>query len=186
MNYNPGKHHRRSIRLKGFDYSQPGAYFITLCVQDRICLFGDITDGILVLNDAGRMIEEWFFEIGHKFQDIQTDVYVVMPNHFHCIVLNVGADLRVCPDTSERPDNKGEHTGSPLPKIVQWYKTMTTNEYIKNVKITGWKPFNRILWQRNYYEHIIRNEIDLNRIREYIRTNPLSWDDDEENPKYII
>ncbi len=229
MKYNPDIHKRRSIRLKDYDYSQAGAYFITICAQDRECLFGKITDGKMVLNDAGRMIEKWFFELENKFRDIQPDVHMVMPNHFHCIVINVGADLRVCPDSGEnhdnlgeRPDklgeragsslhghsdfhhdhsrenpnhssiypekldenrdNSGEHAGSPLRKIVQWYKTMTTNEYIKNVKINGWQPFNKKLWQRNYYDHIVRNEFEVNSIREYIINNPLQWDNDEENP----
>jgi hypothetical protein len=110
-----------------------------------------------------------------------------MPNHFHGIIqINntntapVGTDLRVCPDNRVCHDNagdhkKGEHTGSPLHRMVQWFKTMSTNDYIRNVKNNNWTPFNKKLWQRNYYEHIIRNEKSYLRISEYIRTNPLKW-----------
>ena len=99
---------------------------------------------------------------------------------FHSVIWNVGADLRVCPNDDNK---KGEHIGSPLPAIVQWFKTMTTNEYIRAVKQCGWPSFPGKLWQRNYYDRIIRDEDELNRIREYIIYNPLRWADDEDNPK---
>ncbi|MCR4418000.1 MAG: hypothetical protein NUV92_09700 [Ignavibacteria bacterium] len=212
MKYDPSKHHRRSIRLKGYDYSQAGAYFVTICTKNRECLFGTIENGKMVLNDAGKMIEKWYFKLPNKFPDIRCDEYIIMPNHIHFIIINVGADNHVCPDNSNhrvnhdnsdqrvKPNNsdqhvnpdkidgnihsgehidRGEHKGSPLPRVVQWFKTMTTNEYIFNVKNMGWKPFNGKLWQRNYYEHIIRNEEELNRIRKYIITNPLKWELDK-------
>ena len=205
MKFNLEIHHRRSIRLKGYDYSQAGAYFITICTQNRECLLGEIADGQMQLNDAGKMIEKWYFELMNKFPDIQCDEHIVMPNHFHCVIHNVGADLRVCPNNTGQSRNMGhlqnigyshvivptlksgeykmgEHIGSPLQNVVQWFKTMTTNEYIRHVKQNGWKPFNGKLWQRNYYEHIIRNEDDLNQIREYIMNNPWKWDLDDENP----
>ncbi|GBD25830.1 hypothetical protein HRbin30_01155 [bacterium HR30] len=230
MKYDPNKHHRRSIRLKDYDYSQPGAYFITIVTQDRVCLFGDVVDTEMRLNDAGRMVQKWWGELNHKFPNVQTDEYVVMPNHFHGIVLimsnpvgAVGADPRVCPDNSGAhmgttgahavgadpcvcpdPDDPmrahmgtrgahagaggahmGAHIGAPLPGIVRWFKTMTTNEYIRGVKQSGWPPFNGRLWQRNYYEHIIRNDESLNRIRQYIADNPRRWAFDRENPAAI-
>jgi len=135
----------------------------------------------MVLNDAGRMIEKWYRELPEKFNGIALDEYIIMPNHIHYIIENtdpVGADLCVCP----RNADAGEHAGSPLQKIVQWFKTMTTNEYIREVKRNGWQPFNGKLWQRNYYEHVIRNDEDLRHIREYITQNPLKWELDEENP----
>lgn len=174
---NRERHHRHSLRLKGYDYSQVGAYFITICVRNRECLFGEIVNGKMFLNNAGHMVEKWYFELPKKYSDIQCLEYIVMPNHFHCIIQNVGADLHVCPYP-----NKGEHAGSPLRNIVQWFKTMTTNDYIRNAKQNGWEPFEGKLWQRNYYEHIIRNETELNALREYIVNNPLKWDEDEENP----
>lgn len=179
MKFDPKKHHRRSIRLKGYDYSKPGGYFITICTQNRELLFGTVRNGHIILNDAGRMIQQWYFGLEFKFPDIQCDQHIIMPNHFHAIIIIVGADLRVCPKTNTHAKPKqGEHTGSPLPKIVQWFKTMTTNHYIQGVNNNGWMPFDKKLWQRNYWEHIIRDENNLNRIRRYIIENPLKWQDD--------
>lgn len=162
VKYNTDMYPRRSIRLQGYDYSRAGAYFVSICMQNRECLFGKIINGEMVLNDAGNMVAKWYCEIENKFPDIKTDEFICMPNHVHFIVVNVGADLRVCPDKS------GEHIGSPLHGVVQWFKTMTTNEYIRGVKQHGWPSFPGKLWQRNYYEHIIRDEQELNKIREYI------------------
>ena len=113
-----------------------------------------------------------------------TDTYIVMPNHFHAIFVNngggdVGADLRVCPDILGEHNILGEHTGSPLHAVVQWFKTMTTNEYIRGVKTLGWQTFDKKLWQRNYYEHIIRNDDAYQRIADYITNNPMKWKDDK-------
>ena len=194
MKYNPDIHHRKSIRLKGYDYAQAGLYFITLCTQNRECLFGEIINGVMVNNNAGTMIEKWYFKLENKYPNIKCHEMIVMPNHFHCIVQNVGpvdpvgADLRVCPDVC--PDDltetdklgtdfRDEHIGSPLHRVVQWFKTMTTNEYIRGVKTLNWQPFNGKLWQRNYYEHIIRNEQSLHNISEYIINNPQNWDKDK-------
>jgi len=217
MTNDPERPHRRSIRLKEYDYSQVGAYFITIVTQDQACLFGEIMDGKMHLNDAGRMVEKGWLELNRKFPTIETDEYIVMPNHFHGIVVIVGADLRVCPDTTVGADlcvcpdvmetdprvypcelgahagaplqqsgthvtKLGAHIGAPLPSIIQWFKTMTTNEYIRGVKTSGWLPFRGRLWQRNYYEHIIRDDESLNSIREYITNNPLQWEMDRENP----
>ena len=208
MLYNPSLHHRRSIRLKGYDYSQAGLYFITICCQNHICRFGTIENGEMVLNDAGQMIEKWCAELTNKFPDIELDRYVIMPNHYHAIIVNngcgamVGADLRVCPDENMRvqgahagkgahagaplPNAKtgehdilGEHTGSPLHAVVQWFKTMTTNEYIRGVNNLGWQRFDKKLWQRNYWEHIIRNDKSYQRIADYIVNNPASWENDK-------
>ncbi len=187
MKYNPDIHHRRSIRLKGYDYSQCGYYLITVCTQGRRCLLREIKKGRLILNDAGKMIGRWWNELKNKYANIEIDEYVVMPNHCHGIINivgTVGADLCVC------PDKKGEHAGSPqqadsplqarpIYKMVQWFKTMTSNEYIRNVKQNHWKPFEGKLWQRNYYEQIVRDEISLRRIREYIVNNPYQWQKDK-------
>ncbi len=208
---------------------------VTICVQSRQCLFGEIVNNKMMLNDAGNMIEKWYDELENKFQDIHCDEHIIMPNHFHCIIENVGADLRVRPDNQNiRPDNQnasdidsnrqneklldaknilgehdknttgehdknitgehdknttgehdknttGEHKGSPLHRVVQWFKTMTTNEYIRGVKNNHWSPFDGKLWQRNYYEHIIRDENSYDRIREYIMNNPLQWESDKFN-----
>ncbi len=214
MKYNPDIHHRRSIRLKGYDYSRAGLFFITICTQNRDCVFGEIENGEMVLNDAGRMAKKWWNELNHKYPNIELHEQVAMPNHFHGIIqikspvtAPVGADLRVCPET-ETPDvwpaetrqssqtgqsqriaptdmtKSGEHAsvehiGSPLHRMIQWFKTMTTNEYIRGVKNKNWKRFDKKLWQRNYYEHIIRDEKSYYQISEYIQTNPLKWQDDK-------
>ena len=225
--YNPQIHHRRSIRLKGYDYSQAGLYFVTICVQKRKCLFGKIVGTDLrvcpemILNDAGKMVEKWYYVLEQKFPDIKCHQMMIMPNHFHCIIENVGAigaNLRVRPITNDsdkhinnhpdihinnhpdiyinndsnkyinnHPDKyinndsnktEGEHIGSPLYRVVQWFKTMTTNEYIRGVKNLGWQPFDGKLWQRNYYEHIIRNEKSYHNITNYIINNPAKWAED--------
>lgn len=195
------QHHRRSIRLKGYDYSQAGLYFITICTQHRAYLFGEIRNGEMILNDAGKMVEKWYDELQNKFNDIKCHAMVVMPNHFHCIVENTGS-VGVGPIMGENvgdgnmtgetirenhilgehvgDDNiMGEHVGSPLRDVVRWFKTMTTNHYIRGVKQNNWTPFDGKLWQRNYYEHIIRNDESYQRISEYIINNPANWNIDK-------
>lgn len=181
--------HRRSIRLRDYDYAQSGLYFVTICVHDRLCLFGDIYNDVMRLNDAGTMTHQWFIELENKFPDLQCDEFICMPNHIHLIIAKtgkreyqqtVGSDLCVRPSPSESTQ-KGDPNGSasPLQKIVQWYKTMTTNEYIRGVKNDGWVTFSKRLWQRNYWEHVIRSEQELYEIREYINNNPARWATDE-------
>jgi putative transposase len=193
MAYDSKIHHRRSIRLKGYDYSQAGLYFITMCVQNKDYLFGNIVDEQMITNDAGKMVEKWYLELENKFPDIECGEYVVMPNHFHCIIENngkgnpnihkessptVGADLCVCPNHTCEP-SLGEHAGSPLHHVIQWFKTMSTNEYIRSVKISGWQRFNSKLWQRDYWEHIIRDQKSFDEISDYIINNPINWDTDK-------
>lgn len=154
MIYDPEKHHRRSIRLKGYDYSQPGAYFVTICTYNRLCLFGDVIDEEINLNDAGRMVWKWWNELDNKYRHIQPDRAVVMPKHFHGIILihddsHVGVPLCVHPNMDKlthtiQNDKKGysgrmgqPHRVAPtttLGGIVDWFKTMTTNAYIRGVK----------------------------------------------------
>lgn len=169
-------YNRHSIRLQGYDYSLSGMYFVTICTQDKLCLFGEVADGEMVLNDAGEMVMQIHNELPNKFSDIQCHEVIVMPNHIHFIVENVGADLCVCPMNN---NDLGEHAGSPLHRVVQWFKTITTNRYINGVKSQGWKPFNRKIWQCNYYEHIIRNEKSNTNITNYIASNPINWKSDD-------
>lgn len=126
------------------------------------------------------MAVHWWNELQHKYPNVELDEYCVMPNHLHGILVIkdsdhtiVGADLRVGPDAA---------AGVPLPVMMQWFKTMTTNAYIQGVKQSGWLKFKEKLWQRSYYDHIIRNNDDLDRIRAYIADNPRRWSDDQENP----
>lgn len=108
------------------------------------------------------MIRKWLFKLEERFEGYSIDYYVVMPNHVHFVIFH-----------------SGDHAGSPLPRVIDWFKTMTTNEYIKGVKQGLYPPFEKHIWQRNYYEHVIRNEQDLYEVRRYIEENPLKWREDE-------
>ena len=171
---------RHSIRLKGYDYAQEGAYFITITTQNRACLFGDIIDCIPRLNDAGRMIESVWVDMPRYYPGVEADTFIVMPNHIHGIVLLVGAGPRAFPNHAGQP--QGVAPTMSLPDIIHRFKTLTTKRYVDGVKQAAWEPFAGRFWQRNYYEHIIRDENSLNRIREYIATNPARWSIDPENP----
>ena len=302
MPYDPTRHHRRSIRLKGYDYSQAGAYFITICTQDRACLFGKVVNGEMRLNDAGRMVLAEWNMLPERFPHVVLDAFVVMPNHVHGIVVitnpatddtattaptivgtglvpvpnagtmgavpnagamgaapnagtmgaapnagtmgaapnagtmgaapnagtmgavpnagtmgaapndgmmgavpddgativgtglvpvpDDGATTRVAPtaativgtDLVPVPDDGATTRVAPtVGDIVGAFKSRVTVEYIRGVKTSGWPPFRGRLWQRNYYEHIIRNERALNAIRQYIIENPRRWQMDREN-----
>lgn len=166
MNFDPEKHHRHSIRLKKYDYSQAGAYFVTIDIQNRERLFGDIANGAMVLNDAGKMIADQWNALRERFPSVDLDTYQIMPDHFHGIIIIVGATLVVALDGGKPPT---------LGNIIGAFKSITTHEYIKGVKNQYWQKFSKRLWQRNYYEHVIRDENDLNRIRKYIQLNPSNW-----------
>jgi len=187
MRYESQKHHRRSIRLNGYDYTQAGAYFITICTHERACLFGEVVGSEMRLNDAGRMVETVWDELPCFYPGVDIDGFIVMPNHIHGIIVLVGAAPRGRPDDviDDRPDSGQPRGVAPtlsLPDVVHRFKTMTTKRYTDGVKQSGWPPFRGRLWQRNYYEHIIRNDESLDRIREYILNNPLQWELDRENP----
>ena len=247
MKYNPERHDRHSIRLRGHDYAGIGAYFVTICLNRRIPhvaqgqthvaqgqthvaqgqthvaqgqthvaqgqphvaqgqthrsaptgtqpefgfpTFGLVKNGVMLLNDSGKMVQKYILEIVNntdKFFNIKINEYVIMPDHIHGIIkINdpsttnppVGADLRVCPFATNARPYLPRVAPNPieLGTIIQWLKTMTTNEYTNGVKTFKWKPFHKKLWQRNYYERIIRNETEYARIAEYIRNNPILWE----------
>lgn len=159
----PQKSHsnRRSPRLQEYDYAQNGAYFVTICIQNRVCLFAE--PDTLQLSPAGKMVELVWQQLPTQFPTIELDAFVVMPNHLHGIIVLTQRDLG-------------------LPDVMQWFKSLTTHEYIKGVKSSHWPAFEGKLWQRSYYDHVVRNDDDLNRIREYIALNPMRWELDEENP----
>jgi REP element-mobilizing transposase RayT len=189
MIYDPHTHHRRSIRLKGYDYSQAGMYFLTICAHERGCLFGEITDGMISLNDAGRMIQSVWDDMPKHYSGVVVDEFVIMPNHVHGIVaiISVGAGPRACPVSVGAAKTGQARRPAPtmfLPEIVHRFKTMTTKRYIDGVRQNGWLSFQGKLWQRNYWEHVIRNESDLTRIREYIHNNPLQWESDKLHPDF--
>jgi putative transposase len=144
-------------------------------------VLGDIMDGRIKLTPIGETSKEYWLKLPERFKNVVLDYFEIIPNHIHGnIVIKiqdlVGADPCVSPEKK-----KGKHVGLPLHRMIQWYKTMTTNKYFRlNKKVIGNK-----LWQRNYYEHIIRDEKDLNEIREHIINNPLEWELDKENPRNI-
>lgn len=194
MKFDPFKHRRHSIRLKDYDYSREGAYYVTTVAQNRLCLFGDVVNAEMILNDAGEMLQSQWRALPERFPNIELDEFVVMPNHFHGIVVMTDktgrATTRVAPTRSDADISVGaglvpaQNDHDPvLGEIIGAWKSITTDEYIRGVHELNWEPFNRKLWQRNYWEHIIRDEKDLNRIRKYIIDNPANWNADAENLK---
>ena len=180
---NHGGNHRRSIRLQGYDYSRPGAYFITICTHNRECLFGTIVDGDMVLNQFGRIVSEEWVKTGQIRDEIQLDQWVIMPNHFHGIVwIRRGDDTIVdCRGTARRAptvEQFGKPVAGSLPTIVRAFKSAVTKQINQLRDTPGMK-----LWQRNYWEHIIHNDDELNRIRQYIMDNPARWEMDRDNPE---
>jgi REP element-mobilizing transposase RayT len=187
MTYNPDIHHRHSIRLKDYDYSQAGAYFVTICAWQRECLFGEIVDGVMILNDVGRIVETVWCHLPEQFKNATLDEYVIMPNHFHGIIFlsdSVGATPSARPDT-QMSEKDGRPVGiaptGPLPgsigAVMAQFKSNVTKRINKFRNNPGCP-----VWQRNYYERVIRNEDELSRAREYIVNNPMKWELDKENP----
>jgi putative transposase len=276
MNYDPDKHHRQSIRLKHYDYSQAGAYFITIVTQNRQHLFGRIENGVMNQNLAGMMVETIWYDLPERFPHIALDAFVVMPNHVHGIIVinpqpnnktsftsndtitaqtilgksmqtdnhtiitlndTAGAGLVPAPTPATNQTTLGKtkqmndemafvsnpsvgiptrgiptrtgnkttpitnesiaQTDTPTPMItnanddikkrptlgdvVGAFKSLTTHAYILGVRENNGRPFEKRLWQRNYYERIVRNDDAMTNIRAYIETNPKRWENDTEN-----
>ncbi|MBJ7901188.1 MAG: transposase [Cyanobacteria bacterium RI_101] len=174
MTYNPGRHQRRSIRLKGYDYSQVGAYFITLNTYKRQRLFGEIRDGKMILNQIGKIVErEWLISTEIR-PEIGLDAWVIMPDHLHGIMIICYQDLQL-DDGKMRAGKKGVAERKPrsLSSFVAGFKASVT----KCVKPLCYSP-NPTVWQRNYYESIVRDDRHLNNIRRYIFNNPQKWQND--------
>ena len=161
MKYNPEIHRRKTIRLSWYDYSQEWLYFITISVQNKLCLFWKIVSGEMYLNNAGNMIEKEWIDIENRFQNTKLHNFVVMPNHFHAIIENVSNDESI-----------------KLWDVIWGFKSITTHAYIELVHAGKAKNFNKKLWQRNYYEHIIRDEVWYNKISDYIENNIERWNED--------
>lgn len=173
--FDPQKHHRRSIRLKGYDYTQSGAYYITIVAYQRRHFFGDIMNTEMRLNELGQIAcDEWFKTAALRpYVELREDEFVVMPNHVHGIIWIqnniVGAERRSAPTiTNVVPKSLGA--------IVRAYKSAVTYAVNALQNQRG-----AVLWQRNYYEHVIRDEKDLKAKRDYIFRNPMNWEDDDEN-----
>jgi putative transposase len=192
--FDPQKHHRRSIRLKNYDYSQEGAYYVTMVAWRRDFLFGEISNKEMMLNKVGKIVEWEWLELPKRLRYVELGAYVVMPNHFHGILFiheNVGATRQGQTMSLSGADPLQTVTtegidGSPLPRgpkpaslgaIIAQFKSRVTK------RIWKFPEFKETpVWQRNYYEHIIRDEKDLQNKTDYIEANPLLWDEDDENP----
>ena len=183
MTYDHAKHRRRSIRLKGYDYSRKGAYFVTICTNQKECVLGCVENGSMVLNEIGQMVRKAWTELPTHYAGVDIDEFVVMPNHLHgIIILNVGAGPRACPENKGQPQGVAPTKTLSLSDVIQRFKSLTIKRYGNGVRRNNWEPFEKHFWQRNYYEHVVRNEDDLNEIREYVINNPLKWELDGENP----
>ncbi len=180
MPFDAHKHHRHSMRLSGYDYTQHGAYFVTVCTARRDCLFGQITDdGEMILTTLGCVVEDNWFKSANIRKEIVLDAFVVMPNHIHGIVMII-----------DDAHDVGAHGRAPLPKppplsrpprslssFIAGFKSAVTAQ-INQIRETPYVP----VWQRNFYDEIIRNEAILDGVRTYIENNPTTWAFDQENP----
>ena len=216
MAYDPKIHHRRSIRLQGYDYPQNGAYFITLCAQDRKPIFGKIVNGEMQLSPFGVIVRDEWLKTSEMRKNIEMDEFIVMPNHFHGIIViddgDIGRDalprvqdkeestgtldllgtgtldllstgtLQRAPTSAPTREQFGKPTSNTIPTIIRGFKAAVTKQ-INTIQINAGKyNLPERIWQKNYYEHVIRNEVSLNKIREYIINNPLNW---KENNLFI-
>jgi putative transposase len=181
MDANQNKRHRRSIRLQGFDYSQTGAYFVTICTRERTCIFGEVIDAEMRLNNAGEVVDQCWLAIPKHFPDVDLDAYVVMPNHVHGILVITDGPVGA-------KDFSPLHNNKTTTRRLKGTLSGTIGSIVRGFKIGVTKRLrdathNDTVWQRSYYEHIIRHEESLNRIRQYILHNPARWSSDRENPE---
>jgi len=177
------------MRLKEYDYSQPGAYFVSIVTQGRICRFGEVENGEMILNAAGKMAHEEWLALPKRFPTIALGAFVIMPNHSHGIIeINESVGSGLVPDRDgliAMTVAQNDEISPILGDIIGAFKSITTVKYIRGVKNLGWDTFEKHLWQRNYYEHIIRDQKDWERIHSYIEANPVNWGSDDENPSKI-
>jgi len=171
--FDPQKHHRRSIRLQGYDYSQEGAYYVTIVTYQRDCLFGEVVNGEMVLNEYGKIADECSCAIPDHFPDIELGAYVIMPNHVHGIIVITNGRGTIYRAPTQEQFQKP--VTDSIPTIVRTFKAAVTRRIGREYNAAG-------IWQRNYYEHIIRDEKDLQNKTDYIEANPSLWDDDDNNP----
>ena len=201
MSDQPNEHHRRSLRLKGYDYSQAGAYFVSICAYNRECLFGEIESGLMRLNEYGEVVASEWMRSAEVRSEIECGEFVVMPNHFHGIVCIVGAygntpiygNTPLCGNTPMSRDEQqrvcvhdGAYCHTPLRSpsrnvgaMVRGFKGAASRR-INEIRDTPGAP----VWQRNYYEHVIRDDADYNRIAEYVANNPQRWLEDSLHPLF--
>lgn len=190
MTYNPDVQHRYSIRLKDYDYAQAGAYFITICTYNKESIFGNVINGEMMSNEYGQVVEREWLKTTQIRTDIELDEFVIMPNHMHGIFVIIEshegtgahgcAPLHIQPLQTQHVYVPTQRKPRSLSSFLAGFKSAVTKQ-INELRGTPYAP----LWQRNYYEHVIRNEDDLSEIRKYIVNNPLKWDLDIENPNNV-
>jgi len=163
--------------LKGYDYSRAGACFITICTRGRECILGDLVDGEMRFNEYGDIVRGEWLNLPNRYPDIELDAVVIMPNHIHAIIA-IHA-VGVIHELPLRNDTKHRRT-MLIPKIVGYVKMNSAKRINQSRNMPGAR-----VWQRNYHEHVIRNEADLARIRKYVANNPRKWDTDRQNPDNI-
>ena len=178
MNQSPGQYRRRSIRLPGYNYRSPGAYFITICTHGRACLFGEVAGGDMQLTQYGRIVQDEWSRTTVIRDHVTLDTFTVMPNHVHGIIIiggqfaDPGVGAHGCAPLCRGPKSLGS--------IVAGFKSAATKR-INEIRSMPGTP----VWQRNYYEHVIRSDADLDRVRRYIVDNPAKWAEDPENPHNV-
>ena len=182
MSYDPAKHHRRSIRLQKYDYASEGAYFVTICTHNRECILGEIVEGEVRLSEIGTIAHQCWLEIPNHFKNVALDEYVIMPNHVYGIIIIQPSMVGVqyIEPLREPQSNRFQHiTRRSIGSMIRSYKAAVTRQ-------CDHASVGQFRWQRNYYEHVIRGEKDLNKTREYIIMNPLQWFLDKENPSLLF
>ena len=180
------KYNRRSIRLQDYDYSQSGAYFVTVCTKNNECLLGNVINGETVLSPIGKIAQEYLINIPNHFKNVRLDTFVIMPNHIHLLIYNEGVQLN-----APTPDNRNNNVQFNS-QVKNYYSHISPKKNTLSVIIRTYKSalvqwcrnnnYESFEWQRGYYDHIIRNEEECNKIREYIINNAAKWDLDKENP----
>lgn len=179
MAYNPKKHHRRSIRLSGYDYTQPGDYYITICTYKRQCWFGDVVNERVEYNHLGYIAYSFWKALPQRFSHIELDAFIVMPNHLHGILIIGDLLNHIQPNNTSKKEQFGKPVVGSIPTVIRSFKSAVT----KRINLMRRIPEPPV-WQSNYYESIIRIETGLDKVRQYIINNPRQWEIDQENPKY--
>jgi len=165
--------HRKPNRLRNYDYSQNGMYFVTICTKGKKCFFGKVVNSKMELNIIGKITRKYLIDIPKHRTEVTIDEFIIMPNHIHLIVELIDTVVtEQCYVTTSNDENIGL-----LSKIIQSYKGVVTKE------INELYPNNNFQWQRSFYDHVIRQHESLNKIREYIMINPQEWNKDKLNPK---
>jgi len=167
---------RKSQRLKGYDYSQSNAYFITICTQNRCNLFGEIANDFFTINKVGEMVAERLSNISNA-PGVTIDKYVIMPNHVHMIIL-ISDNGTTSDGTTSDGTTQGSFPTATVSELIQRFKTITTKLYIDGVKNGSYAPFDKKIWQKSFHDHIIRNETEYLKIWKYIDENPIKWAED--------